>query len=1136
MGRIQDTGRYSYDEGVTNDDFLVGSDADDSDITKSFRVSDLITFISTQISGTSADNIFQEVDLGTIDEGDSLSAIANALPAYTITETGLVLYTVSVNSTTADGLTRDLTYITLLKGKGTYGTGGTPLLDGDFYLINPVQLETVRNSLVVENLVGVDKILSGNVVYSGTGLVYESTPYTYIIGGVVYNASANNSITLSVGGAQPRKDVIIADTAGNITVIEGTEAASPAEPSLTNFDTQIKLTVVDVAALATTPTGVTEESMYYEFAGEPSEWTVTETTAGARISLNSALDPYAGSVSIRMANPITNDQVIFTNNVSVDMADHTHIVFRIKLGSVLPSGFGFKVTPKNAGIQSVGSAGIYNGSFGFDSTNITDYQLIAIPFSTFSSSVSFDSITLTVLNSTGAQTIYIDNVRLLAGIDVVSSLNIPLNTSDLVNDGENGTNPFITALDLTDVALTILDEGNGDGYVLTDSVRANFGNIGLHAVDLTTHSLGASTTLGAGGDYSFLAGEEQTIVGGSQAWGAFSLGSGNVIGSGANDVTGAGALGILNTIIQGYGAMAFGSYHTINQNVNGFGLAGGMNVNLTDVGTSGIGIALTVNARAQHVVGSANIPWAGSATAADRPIFTVGNGTYTTPAGKWLPLVASDAFNVFADGTIDAPSYGTGTITGTATYILAVDASGNFIEESLGGAILGFDYTAGVVTLGEAGDAYQPTFDLNATGKIDFRGDGLGSTQLVNLDIYDSTSLNYMRISQDDVYASDGAISVPSVSGVFGVTGTTINDQIGTTYTLIPSDIVNSVTFTNASPVALTVPTSVADPNFPLGSTVTLINFGAGAVTIGGGGVTFVSKNGLVINQNESKTIKKTSTDEWTVIKEVVEDTLNSVTTNGNTTANALFTGKIWTSEIQNNDTGNLLISGNQGLNLRAYNPNDGFITLTNNGNISALTNGETVNGVHISRLYNDTLTNSNNIFLGLQIADTVNMSTKTTPTYIALKIAPALTAGGTIKSIVSSEGNAEFSNGNVLADGFEIPSGTSDDLLLGDGTSKKVYPTIVNDTTTTYNFVLADANNEVTLNNAGAVSAILPANGTIAIPVGSSIKVINKGAGIVTLSVTTDTINTNTGGLTMAQYAVRTLYKIAATEWIVGF
>jgi len=89
---------------------------------------------------------------------------------------------------------------------------------------------------------------------------------------------------------------------------------------------------------------------------------------------------------------------------------------------------------------------------------------------------------------------------------------------------------------------------------------------------------------------------------------------------------------------------------------------------------------------------------------------------------------------------------------------------------------------------------------------------------------------------------------------------------------------------------------------------------------------------------------------------------------------------------------------------------------------------------------------------------------------------------------------------------------------------------------TTTYNFVIRDANNIVVLNNASPVSAVIPANASVAYPIGTKIDVLNLGAGTVTVSITTDTLNQNVGGLTLAQYDKRTITKVTATSWILGY
>jgi len=100
----------------------------------------------------------------------------------------------------------------------------------------------------------------------------------------------------------------------------------------------------------------------------------------------------------------------------------------------------------------------------------------------------------------------------------------------------------------------------------------------------------------------------------------------------------------------------------------------------------------------------------------------------------------------------------------------------------------------------------------------------------------------------------------------------------------------------------------------------------------------------------------------------------------------------------------------------------------------------------------------------------------------------------------------------------------------------KSLGKSLTTDATTTYNFVLADANNIVTLDNGAAVSAVIPSNGSVAYPIGTEITIINLGAGTVTVSVTTDTINQNVGGLTLAQYDKRTVTKVTATSWILGY
>jgi hypothetical protein len=98
-----------------------------------------------------------------------------------------------------------------------------------------------------------------------------------------------------------------------------------------------------------------------------------------------------------------------------------------------------------------------------------------------------------------------------------------------------------------------------------------------------------------------------------------------------------------------------------------------------------------------------------------------------------------------------------------------------------------------------------------------------------------------------------------------GVKG--VNDQTGTTYTLVLADAGKWVRCSNASAIALTVPpnSSVA---FPVGTVVTISQAGAGAVTItAGSGVTINKRSALTLVTNGQYAvagIMKSATDTWT--------------------------------------------------------------------------------------------------------------------------------------------------------------------------------------------------------------------------------------------------------------------------------
>lgn len=103
-----------------------------------------------------------------------------------------------------------------------------------------------------------------------------------------------------------------------------------------------------------------------------------------------------------------------------------------------------------------------------------------------------------------------------------------------------------------------------------------------------------------------------------------------------------------------------------------------------------------------------------------------------------------------------------------------------------------------------------------------------------------------------------------------GLVAFTQNAQTGTSYTPVLADQYQVIiTRSNASASTLTIPTN-ASVDFPVGTVITVLNKGAGAVTISGaGGVTVLSAGATaaspVLNQNRMCTLYKDATDIWYV-------------------------------------------------------------------------------------------------------------------------------------------------------------------------------------------------------------------------------------------------------------------------------
>lgn len=89
---------------------------------------------------------------------------------------------------------------------------------------------------------------------------------------------------------------------------------------------------------------------------------------------------------------------------------------------------------------------------------------------------------------------------------------------------------------------------------------------------------------------------------------------------------------------------------------------------------------------------------------------------------------------------------------------------------------------------------------------------------------------------------------------------------------------------------------------------------------------------------------------------------------------------------------------------------------------------------------------------------------------------------------------------------------------------------------TASYTLALADAGKHISNTTGGFV---IPANASVAFPVGTTIVLFNNSGSTQTISITSDTLRqagtSNTGSRTLAIYGLATCVKVAATTWVVS-
>jgi hypothetical protein len=94
------------------------------------------------------------------------------------------------------------------------------------------------------------------------------------------------------------------------------------------------------------------------------------------------------------------------------------------------------------------------------------------------------------------------------------------------------------------------------------------------------------------------------------------------------------------------------------------------------------------------------------------------------------------------------------------------------------------------------------------------------------------------------------------------------------------------------------------------------------------------------------------------------------------------------------------------------------------------------------------------------------------------------------------------------------------------------------NDQSGNYTCVLADAGKHIK-QNTSASTITIPANSSVAYPVGTVLTLYNNSAGNISIAITTDTLllagTSSTGTRTLASVGIATALKIASTSWLIS-
>lgn len=266
-----------------------------------------------------------------------------------------------------------------------------------------------------------NELITGCGVQWTTGLSFTVGSCTYSIAGITYNSQLTN-LTLASDPSNPRIDLIYADNTGTVSFLSGTPAANPQQPTV-DPATQIGITFIYIPAAGTSPSNTSSLMIFDEGAGTGGgEWNASYS-ANFSLSTN---NPYHLTHDVESTNAVTPNGVTFASGTTINLMAYNNLVFYIRSKGQWQTGnkkyLLYIIFTDSTGNVLGNIVMLYDGQYGFQSSDTASYQQISIPITAFGNNLtSVSNLVFSTQGGSGSNTIgyYLDYVTLQGGANSV---------------------------------------------------------------------------------------------------------------------------------------------------------------------------------------------------------------------------------------------------------------------------------------------------------------------------------------------------------------------------------------------------------------------------------------------------------------------------------------------------------------------------------------------------------------------------------------------------------------------------------------------------------------------------------------------------------------------------------------------